>query len=377
MKYHQETNVETPKIDHNHNSYSGNFTGESDVELSATMDTDLYEVPLPRLRTVRQLATLDNILAAQLRGHNDSSTTQSVPPIVRVDMRNGFGSAFYTLVGTLKTYFISQYPTNATLYQKLRPFVCNIQFSSQTSTRQQIEKLLFGIEASPSGENNSNSSESTMPSDTNRIIPPLPHTKLAAKAPLSSTLGSESQVSSLGIHIRRGDKKIETRYFEVHEYIEKVYAVLTPDQIKSIKYCYIATDDYTVVDQFRQAMSSFHGSAQQLNEGSDRGVESQLLNCTIHTRASQNYILKRDHAHTWDLFADLYMLARTTYFVGSFTSNLGKLSAFWRSCVDDDDDDDDGSFSTYRRRWINASLENKFNNYFHTYFVDQEEWGLI
>jgi len=124
---------------------------------------------------------------------------------------------------------------------------------------------------------------------------------------------------SVGFHVRRGDKiKGESRLYTGIEYVDKLENVTgTTMDKKKIENCFVASDDIKAVDEVRIALSK------------------NGFICKVHT------LTQRDEhgAHqsvnvekTFELIAELFILSKVTYFIGTFNSNIGSIVSLMRGC---------------------------------------------
>lgn len=150
---------------------------------------------------------------------------------------------------------------------------------------------------------------------------------------------------SVAFHIRRGDKLIkESRAFSPQEYINALTAGISPTEKAAIQHCYVATDDYRVVDELAIALRS-----------------ASIACPIVHTLAGKDYDTNRNGHHALQLFVDLKMLVDATFFVGSISSSIGRMVSLWRGCR-----------TRPQRCWANRA--NKFHHYYRSYYVDAEDW---
>jgi hypothetical protein len=164
--------------------------------------------------------------------------------------------------------------------------------------------------------------------------------------PLFDAASDQNNSGTVAFHIRRGDKlEWESRAYQVEEYVATLLRRTTLQEQEAIHSCYVATDDFTVVAELRVAL---HKAA---------------IDCTLYSLATDTFYMPRDRNHAFVLFADLHMLVGATYFVGSFNSNLGKITALWRGCP------------VVRR--VGASAANQFHDYYRSYGVDTDEWYVV
>lgn len=110
----------------------------------------------------------------------------------------------------------------------------------------------------------------------------------------------------IGMHIRRGDKKIEYNLFNIEDYINKA------ESISSIRQAFILTDDYRVITQ----------------------LKSRFINWQFFTLCGQDetgYVNKEfklkdvefRYQNLIKLFASMDILYKSNLFVGTFSSNPG------------------------------------------------------
>jgi hypothetical protein len=119
---------------------------------------------------------------------------------------------------------------------------------------------------------------------------------------------------SVAFHVRRTDKIREDRYYAVSEYIE-TFLKANPSGAKEAQHCFVATDDYEVVDEMRLALAQ-------------RNIPCQLSTLTTNERTTSRR--KRDDFLLF--LAQLEMLIQAEYFVGTFSSNVGTTATLLRAC---------------------------------------------
>jgi len=119
-------------------------------------------------------------------------------------------------------------------------------------------------------------------------------------------------------HVRRGDKvtpgafrvEAEAKKIEVPEYLRKIQ-----DAAPGIRNIFVATDDYRVVSEFRELRP-------------DLNVVSF---CDKSRKGYFQSLKVDDRTKAWKEFAvDLYYLRNADHFVGTYSSNVGKLVALLR-----------------------------------------------
>lgn len=140
--------------------------------------------------------------------------------------------------------------------------------------------------------------------------------------------------TSVGFHVRRGDKVTskESKLFSGDNYVDKLkQAVL--DRPEPIRYCFVATDDRDAVQEIAKA-AQHH----------DIGCKVLSLNASLSSVSS-----------TLTFLTELYVLSRTTFFVGSFNSNVGGLVALLRGCQN----------------------PNSHEHYAQSFGVDSKQWYIL
>lgn len=150
-----------------------------------------------------------------------------------------------------------------------------------------------------------------------RLLALKPEAQNAVDSALSSL--SLSPGSYVGVHIRRGDKVQENPLTAIEKYAEAAKKMC--GQIGASK-IFLASDDAQSLQMLQQA----------LGEGGPEIVEQQRLD-------GSSYQLRGDVARTamgvdfqeQNLLADVYGLARAGGFVGTASSNIGRLVYFLRS----------------------------------------------
>jgi hypothetical protein len=209
----------------------------------------------------------------------------------------------------------------------------------------------------------------------------------------TTSTSTPTSFTTVAFHIRRGDKvQFESRVYETTEYVQKLQQIVgqEEDLLARIRYCYVATDEDHVVTDLQQSLT-------------EAGIS-----CTLHTLTQPGYVTTRS-ADDFVLFlAQLELLLHTTYFIGTFNSNVGSLAALYRGCQyhhhhqqqrrrrqsqphEEDparnQPDTTRVPSTHGRSnsqddpfeqvdLSRTELSNKLNHFFHSYGVDVDEWYL-
>jgi len=223
------------------------------------------------------------------------------PEFIKISMENARGwNVFMRQLQASKRYFKDKYHTTAGAYGAIKPYACMIRYNEET--QREIDGIL-----------------------NQASIPRF-----------------DDSITTVSFHIRRGDKIKESRYFETHEYVDKLVNATTSEERAAIQYCYVATDDYDTVAKIR-------------NDLTDASIS-----CRIHTLSLPDHDAERNARHAVYLFADLYMLTRGTFFVGSFNSNIGRMTSLWRSCRHERDE--------------SANEANQYHHFYRSYDVSGGEW---
>ena len=117
------------------------------------------------------------------------------------------------------------------------------------------------------------------------------------------------------IHVRRGDKIREAPHAQVDRYIQ-----LANRLSKSpIPNCHVMTDDYEVVCELRQKFRDLNFFSLCLPDS--RGHDQNIFNSSSSPSRKINTI---------NLLADLNLAMEGVFFVGTFSSNVGRLVALRR-----------------------------------------------
>ena len=142
--------------------------------------------------------------------------------------------------------------------------------------------------------------------------------------PTTTTRNSTRSGISVAFHVRRTDKitSRESRSYAGQEYVDKLVKVLDTNKLKHqvVTQCYIATDDSRVVEELTTAL------------------QNASIPCTIYSLATttkEGRLTQRNRVsreQTIRLMTDLDILSETTYFIGTFNSNLGGLVGVLRGC---------------------------------------------
>ena len=126
----------------------------------------------------------------------------------------------------------------------------------------------------------------------------------AAVAKLSESIDLPKDY--LGLHIRSGDKHIETPLLAASQYIEKAQS------LSSLRHFFLSTDNYAIVEEARRHYP--HLTFETLCTPEETGyIHADYLKLPAPIR----------HSHLLNLFASIERLASSQHFIGTFSSNPG------------------------------------------------------
>lgn len=110
----------------------------------------------------------------------------------------------------------------------------------------------------------------------------------------------------LGLHIRSGDKHIETPLLATPQYIKKAQS------LTSLRHFFLSTDNYAIVEEARRLYP--HLTFETLCTPGESGyIHQDFLKLPAPIR----------HSHLLNLFASIERLASSQHFIGTFSSNPG------------------------------------------------------
>ena len=108
----------------------------------------------------------------------------------------------------------------------------------------------------------------------------------------------------VSIHVRRGDKIVESPYYSLERYFEKLGT--------KNKNLFVATDDYTVIEDIKKKYPDWN--VWTLCSPLERGYVQSVADKESFQEKDRNMIL---------LFATMEILNRSERFVGTYNSNIG------------------------------------------------------
>jgi len=134
---------------------------------------------------------------------------------------------------------------------------------------------------------------------------------------------------SVGVHVRRGAKWTETEEVDVHTYVHAVRDVVAAAAAARDVVVFLATDDAGVV----RAMGEQFGDG----DGEPRYRLAYVRDTYRHDaqRAGRNVTWMDEIQRRWrsaakdavDVVRDVWLLSECDYFVGTFSSNIGRVVA--------------------------------------------------
>ena len=149
---------------------------------------------------------------------------------------------------------------------------------------------------------------------------------------------------TVGFHVRRTDKVVaQSRTYMAAEYVDTLLNV-TGHDLDVFDYCFLATDDDTVVGEMQDALTT-------------AGVTCQLVYSPNNSSTDPGSLERRYQADGALVFmTEFSLLLQADYFVGTFNSNVGALASVLRACPELSHPVDD--------------------HYARSYGVDADDWFL-
>jgi len=209
---------------------------------------------------------------------------------------------------------------------------------------------------------------------------------LGSDSPVLKFGSNNSNTTSVAFHIRRGDKISlgwiarvpfyggESRFFSADSYVDKMLQVMSQDNDDNNnnmpQHCFVASDDYAAVEELRSALQRRHVpcTLHTLTQPTQRG--NRRSNYTIAAAAAAAAAASGDQQGGWaktiHFLAELDLMSRATYFVGTFNSNVASVVALLRGCRCCYDDS------------TNSFSNNRMASHFaHSYGVDRDFFYLV
>jgi hypothetical protein len=116
----------------------------------------------------------------------------------------------------------------------------------------------------------------------------------------------------VALHIRRGDKIVsEATRIEIDDYVAAIQRVAPKS-----KRVFIATDDYSVVEEFRQRFPVYQVFT--LCSQKQQGHQQSTFNKACPDQKKSD---------TLNLLADIECISKADHFIGTFSSNIGRFIA--------------------------------------------------
>jgi len=116
----------------------------------------------------------------------------------------------------------------------------------------------------------------------------------------------------VSIHVRRGDKNTEIAHTSLDKYISAL------EQQTTNRLCFVATDDYSVYNELCEQYPEWHFFT--ITRPEEKGFNEYAYN-------GRNIIAK--HNELIELFATIEIMAKSEWFVGTMSSNIG-MYMYWR-----------------------------------------------
>jgi len=154
---------------------------------------------------------------------------------------------------------------------------------------------------------------------------------------------TESASTTIAFHIRRGDKLItKLKKYHTYQYLHTFERQVGVKVVRTLKHCFVATDDPAVIRKFRRAIQN----------------HNHKWSCTVHfiSPACKDIIFPDS---TYQFLTEMSILLDAKYFVGTFNSNVGALVSILRSCPHRLDED----FSTWN-----------YSHFGQSYGADRDDW---
>lgn len=141
---------------------------------------------------------------------------------------------------------------------------------------------------------------------------------------LLSLYGTKKKFPYIGLHIRRGDKisMREAHYIDTKKYLENALDYLESiNMVDEMKGIWVASDDIDVVGEVRELVVDYFPNIPK-NEiiYISSGFENEV---TTHS-------IKQKYSSFMYLMADLEKLSDSSVFIGTYSSNIGRLVAIIR-----------------------------------------------
>jgi len=159
--------------------------------------------------------------------------------------------------------------------------------------------------------------------------------------------GNINNTTSVTFHIRRSDKLIrESKPYAGDDYVRKLLDVVGSTGARMITHCFVATDEYAVVEELSESLTRNNISCH---------LETLVPQSRNGTSWRKQYLISPEE--TIEFLTELSIAADSTYFIGTFNSNVGALVTLLRSCKA-------------------SSRLSGYHNYFRSYGVDTEKWYI-
>lgn len=116
----------------------------------------------------------------------------------------------------------------------------------------------------------------------------------------------------VGVHLRRGDKRSEVRAVEIVKYMRAIDSVSPPGTA-----VFVSSDDGRALEKMRKVLEEAGRPVLSLGTAVHRTGH--------HQAASNRFPVKKNRPRVEALLAEIHALAHADWFVGTFSSNMGRL----------------------------------------------------
>ena len=256
------------------------------------------------------------------------------------------------------------------LYGKVSSDICSLVGTLTNETQQLVEQIWYGNNNNDGNEKNKQQHRQTISNIVSTTSTDDGHDNNNNNSTTRSSSSSSRRRrrKSVAFHIRRGDKSIEIAMTKATSYVAKMVKVIKDDEpFSSIEDCFVATDSYHAIHELESALQAHN------------------VTCHLASFVQPNYKTTRGREDFLGFLAEYLILTKATYFIGTFSSNIGDLVALTRRCeqqrtnkqqqrkqqqqrkgeTDDDDDDDEMK-----------NVLTAYNHYSQSYGVDHDEWDM-
>lgn len=142
---------------------------------------------------------------------------------------------------------------------------------------------------------------------------------------------------SVAFHVRRTDKLLgESEFFPASVYVDKLMQVIKRERnvasVTDIQFCFVATDDLSVPAEMQQALDEAGFTCRLTYYDPTLSSSSSSVSEALVHPGDPDRRYQTDAGLVF--LSEFSVLLDTTYFVGTFGSNVGALAAVLRGCPD-------------------------------------------